>query len=208
MKKIRAWFATSSGRKLLNIAYSIGASIVIIGAMCKIIHVRGADYIFITGMIVEAIIFLLSAFDSETEIIVEESSTSRSSLLAESSETLYPSIGDTSARKQATLDAEQNIELFTETLKSLNESSLNLLKVYEDIADAQNMDETLNSVRYINDSLSRIKSHYDGVIRDSYMFKEEMSKLTHNIEALNNVYARLLQAMTSSNLNNNPTSPI
>lgn len=47
-----------------------------------------------------------------------------------------------------------------------------------------------------------MKNLYDGAIGDSYMFREESAKMTRHIEALNNVYARLLQAMTTNNNNN------
>lgn len=247
MKKLRAWFATPAGRQFFNIVYSLGASIVIIGAMCKIIHIKGADYIFITGMIVEAIIFFLSAFDtSYTEnspvtgtnsVIITANNNQATSSHSEPVPTVKRSSATINSTSSVTtvggsndsgvsgdrgniaacasnisdyaegaVNAAQNLDEFSKTLKSLNETSQTLLKAYKEIADTQNIGETLNSVRYINDSLARIKNYYDGAIGDSYMFKEEMAKMTRHIEALNNVYARLLQAMTNTPTNNPPAS--
>ncbi|MBQ7237733.1 MAG: gliding motility protein GldL [Bacteroidales bacterium] len=49
--------------KTFNYLYSIGASIVILGALFKLLHVTGADIMLILGMGTEAVIFFISAFD-------------------------------------------------------------------------------------------------------------------------------------------------
>ena len=43
--------------------YGIGASVVILGALFKILHLPGADYMLMAGMGTEAIIFFFSAFE-------------------------------------------------------------------------------------------------------------------------------------------------
>lgn len=130
---------------------------------------------------------------------------------------------------QSVSDTAQNLEEFSTTIQSLNEASQKLLKAYNQVtetngfvdnlttlnqnvsglndvfnAQLQTITEQMSAIRYINDSLSRMKNLYDGAIGDSYMFREESAKMTKHIEALNNVYARLLQAMTT---NNNPNQP-
>lgn len=317
MKSLRAWFASPAGKRFFNIFYSLGAAIVVLGAMCKIIHFPGANAIFITGMLIEVLVFALSAFDTSsydnTPVTVargitindsdeavqasNQSSGNQSTSVASgqsgsgggvvsggtgsggssvivvggsggstagSSASAVPNtgsvssgiggttsgtvvvgggtVGSSSGTGSATVgtgvagggysgsaniqqpiitsdenlgasakeysqnvsDAAQNLEEFSNTMQSLNEASQKILDTYKQIAETNNMAETMNTVRYINDSLLRIKNLYDGAIGDSYMFKEEMSKMTRHIEALNNVYARLLQAMTA---NNNPNIP-
>ena len=61
--KIRGFFSGEKGQRTFNYAYSIGASIVILGALFKLLHLPGADLILIIGMGTEATIFFLSAFD-------------------------------------------------------------------------------------------------------------------------------------------------
>ncbi len=65
MKKrnIRGFFVGERGQRLFNYAYSIGASVVIVGALFKLLHWPFADFILIVGMGTEAAIFFLSAFD-------------------------------------------------------------------------------------------------------------------------------------------------
>lgn len=318
MKKLKAWFASPAGKRFFNIFYSLGAAIVVIGAMFKVIHFPGANVVFMTGMIIEALVFALSAFDTSsydstpvtvasnvdvndsqsTNPIVgnEPKSNQGTNVISGSGNKYYngnantnnqanadlpsskqgqvngspsnittntgggsPSVivvgGGTTTKNvsgvddniasstksantiihtnnassgianldnsnshvinnihteeysQSVNDAAQNLEDFSKTIQSLNETSQTLLDTYKQMADAQNINETLNSVRYINDSLSRIKNLYDGAIGDSYMFKEEMSKMTRNIEALNQVYSRLLQAMTNNNSNSGHNPP-
>jgi gliding motility-associated protein GldL len=48
-------------RRFMSVAYGLGASIVIIGALFKITHIPGANEALFVGMITEAIIFALSA---------------------------------------------------------------------------------------------------------------------------------------------------
>ncbi len=48
-------------RRFMSVAYGLGASIVIIGALFKITHIRGANEALFIGMVTEAIIFALSA---------------------------------------------------------------------------------------------------------------------------------------------------
>lgn len=148
-----------------------------------------------------------------------------------SSSTGQPSAARTGSADygQSAANTAQNLEEFSTTINSLNEASQKLLKAYNQItetngfvdnlttlnqnvsglndvfnAQLQTITEQMSAIRYINDSLARMKNLYDGAIGDSYMFREESAKMTKHIEALNNVYARLLQAMTT---NNNPNQP-
>ena len=58
-------------KKFMNMAYGLGAAVVIIGALMKIIHkdlgpLTGNDLLTI-GLVTEALIFALSAFDTPEE---------------------------------------------------------------------------------------------------------------------------------------------
>ncbi len=57
------WWNSYSGRRIVSAAYSLGASIVILGAMFKILHLPMGNYMLGIGMSVESIIFALGIFD-------------------------------------------------------------------------------------------------------------------------------------------------
>ncbi len=61
--KFRQWYEKESTKRLVNIFYSVGASVVIIGALFKIMHWPGAGVVLTAGMLTEAFLFFLSVFD-------------------------------------------------------------------------------------------------------------------------------------------------
>ena len=63
LNAIQGWLHTKSGQTFLNLAYSWGASIVILGALFKLTHIAGADLMLFIGMGTEVFVFFLSGFD-------------------------------------------------------------------------------------------------------------------------------------------------
>ena len=53
----------SAGQRFFNFAYSIGAAIVIWGALFKILHLPGGSTLLCVGMGTEIAMFILTAFD-------------------------------------------------------------------------------------------------------------------------------------------------
>ena len=49
--------------RILNAGYGLGASVVILGALFKLLHWNYADQMLMIGMFTEAIIFAVSAFE-------------------------------------------------------------------------------------------------------------------------------------------------
>jgi uncharacterized protein YukE len=311
-ESIKHFISSRKGQIIFNYLYSWGAAVVIIGAMFKIIHLPFADYILMAGMITEAVVFFISAFDyisptpatetvSNAGVIIGSSVTGGTVVTPQMAAAVrtesvkgkvegsgpvvvvaggaggnisggsFSGSGTTSAGSggggnggnagvnqaastgtyssgasggantsaknitpeyaQSLNDTAQNLEEFSTTIQSLNEASQKLLGAYKHITETQGfvdnlatlnqnvsglndvfntqlqtITEQMSAIRYINDSLIRMKGLYDGAIGDSYMFREESAKMTKHIEALNNVYARLLQAMTTNNNNMNPTN--
>jgi len=58
------YLSSEAGRRVLNFCYSWGASVVILGAMAKIVHMPYANAILCVALVVEALVFLLAAFES------------------------------------------------------------------------------------------------------------------------------------------------
>lgn len=230
------WLSSYTGRRFLNMAYSWGAAVVILGAMFKILHISYGNILLMVGMIVEAMVFLISGFDNSSDDSYDSASGETEgktvTLVKESpqSNIFTPEYSE----KMAV--AAQNMGDFSKIMTSINEVSLSLLASYKQIADStevvlqdnssfagniknlntnvsglneiyesqlQSIEDQISTIKYINESLDRIKNLYDGTISDSTVFREETEKMTRQIEALNKVYARLLQAMTA---NNNPSS--
>jgi len=57
------WYESYEGKKVVGIVYSVGASVVIIGALFKILHWPGASQVLMVGMFTEAFLFVIGALD-------------------------------------------------------------------------------------------------------------------------------------------------
>ena len=58
-----AWWAKPSTKRAVGVVYSAGASVVIIGALFKILHWPGASYVLMVGMFTEAFLFAIGIAD-------------------------------------------------------------------------------------------------------------------------------------------------
>ena len=57
------WYESYEGKNVVNIVYPAGASVVIIGALFKILHWPGASQVLMIGMFTEAFLFLIGTLE-------------------------------------------------------------------------------------------------------------------------------------------------
>ena len=69
---IQKWLRTKRGQTFLNYAYSWGASVVIAGALFKLTHTEGADFMLWLGMGTEVIVFFLAGFEPQESMDAQE----------------------------------------------------------------------------------------------------------------------------------------
>lgn len=60
---MQRWMDTVPGQTFLHYAYNWGAAVVILGALFKLTHISGANFMLFLGMGTEVLVFFLSAFD-------------------------------------------------------------------------------------------------------------------------------------------------
>lgn len=60
---IERFLSGETGQRFFNFAYSIGAAVVILGALFKILHLQGGNEMLTIGMGTEVLMFVLTAFD-------------------------------------------------------------------------------------------------------------------------------------------------
>ncbi|GHT68864.1 hypothetical protein AGMMS50239_34740 [Bacteroidia bacterium] len=61
---VEKFLSGDSGKRFFQVFYSVGAAVVIIGALAKINHWPYGTFLLTTGMITEFFVFLISAFDT------------------------------------------------------------------------------------------------------------------------------------------------
>lgn len=58
------WYESYKGKRVTGIIYSVGAAVVIIGALFKILHWPGASAVLMIGMFTEAFLFTIGTLDA------------------------------------------------------------------------------------------------------------------------------------------------
>lgn len=65
--KLEMFLASRKGRRLLNVAYSWGAAVVILGALFKLTHLPFGNTMLFVGMITEFLVFFISGLEKPEE---------------------------------------------------------------------------------------------------------------------------------------------
>jgi len=208
---------SKSSKKLFNMAYGLGASIVILGALFKILHWElgplNGGILLAIGLITEAIIFAISAFEPVDDDLDWS--------------LVYPELaGGKSAKgkKEAPQDAEgllskkldemlKGAKIDSELMSSLGDSirsfegaakgmaptaeAMNSTKKYsEEMALAAAQMESLNSLYKVQvESTSRQAEVNEQVVENAAQLKAQMEHLATNLSSLNGVYGGMLTAM-------------
>lgn len=169
-----------STKKIINMVYGLGAAVVIIGALCKILHIDLIPGVITGGMvlgfglIVEACIFVVSAF----EPVDEEYDWSL----------VYPELaGGESRGNQLGFNQKVTVkEVETQTLKeSLSEKLDGILK--EAKVDADLMQSLAKSIRNFEGAAKEIAPVADAMA-STHKYGEELSLAAVHLESLNSLY--------------------
>jgi gliding motility-associated protein GldL len=204
-------------KKVMNFAYGMGAAVVIIGALFKLMHWPGASPMLIIGLGTEALIFGLSAFDPvDTELdwtlVYPELSGGEAQKKGAKSEEAKDAQGLLSQKldamlKEAKIDGElmaslgNSIKNFESAAKGISptvDSIASTQKYSEELTLAATQMQSLNSLYKVQlESASRNAQINDEVAENNLKLKDQMQSLTSNLSSLNNVYGGMLSAMSN-----------
>lgn len=214
---------SKSSKKLFNMAYGLGASIVIIGALFKILHWElgplNGGVLLAIGLITEAIIFAISAFepvdeDLDWSLVYPElaggASTKKKAVVKETEDAqglLSKKLDE--MLKDARIDADlmnsltTSIRSFEGATKSMapTAEAMNSTKKYsEEMALAASQMDSLNSLYKVQiESASRQTEANQAIAENAEQLKQQMQNLSTNLSSLNGVYGGMLSAMTHKN---------
>ena len=210
-----------SSKKLFNMAYGLGASIVILGALFKILHWElgplNGGLLLAVGLITEAIIFAISAFepvddDLDWSLVYPElaggMSTDKKKKEPEDAQGLLSKKLD-EMLKGAKIDSElmnslsDSIRSFEGAAKGMAptaEAMSSTKKYSEEMALAAAQMESLNSLYKVQvESTSRQAEVQERVAENAEQLKSQMQHLATNLSSLNGVYGGMLSAMSNKN---------
>ena len=202
-------------KKMFNMAYGLGAAVVILGALFKIAHYPGGTEMLTIGMIVEAAVFALSAFEPVDEdldwtnvypelaggdSLDKEEAQDSQGLLSQKLDAML---------QDANLDTEMIERLSTsissfagaaEGLKPATDSIAASNRYAEQLSVASIELESLNSMYIIQkENAERQAELNKETLENAERLKEQMESLATNLSSLNGVYGGMLSAMSNSN---------
>lgn len=183
---ISAFISSENGQRFFNFAYSIGAAIVIWGALFKILHLPGGNMLLSLGMGTEVLMFILTAFDRPPReykwenvfpalLDKEDEENSASDIIVTGSQASSgysrPSVSASQARRTAGIP--DNIDLSEEDSRSLSES--------------------ISKMAAAADQLSRMAE----LTSATQQYLDQMSAIAADMQQLHNVTSALNQVSTT-----------
>jgi gliding motility-associated protein GldL len=207
-------------KKTMNFCYGMGAAVVILGALFKITHIElgflTGNLMLTAGLIVEAMIFALSAFepvDNELDwsLVYPELAGGETKRRAASTGDDSDAQGLLSQKldsmlKEAKIDAElmsslgtsiKNFESIAKEIAPTAGALASTKKYNDELVLAASQMESLNSLYKIQlESASKNAQINNDVAEQSLKLKDQVQALSTNLSSLNNVYGGMLSAMS------------
>ena len=205
-------------KRVMNMAYGLGAAVVIIGALMKIIHkdlgpLTGSMLLTI-GLVTEALIFALSAFDAPDEELdwtkaypelAGGKATAKGKKETEGTPEGVLTKKLDSLLKEAKIDGAL-VSSLGDSIRNLNSTASEMggsagasQKYSEEMAKAAAQMESINSLYKAQlESASRQADINQESIENATKLKEQMESLASNLSSLNGVYGGMLSAMNKN----------
>ena len=203
-------------KKMMGFLYGMGAAVVIVGALFKLMHWPGAGPMLVIGLLTEAAIFALSAFEPvEHELdwsLVYPELAGGEAKPKDKKENPAEAQGLLSQKldnmlKEAKIDGElmaslgNSIKNFEGAAKSISptvDAMAGQKKYAEEMSTAAAQMEALNNLYKLQlDSASRNATANQEIADNAAKLKEQMQSMTSNIASLNAVYGGMLTAMSN-----------
>jgi len=208
---ISRFISSDSGQRFFNFAYSIGAAIVIWGALFKILHLPGGNTLLSIGMGTEVLMFILTAFDrppreyrwekvypvlehddedeGHEDVKAEPAVTGGTTVVISGG----TSVADSVVTKQSYGEHEP---------ESIAQPSSRLAGEMQSITDEmqqlRDLTHRLNEVSAtLLESYRSITENSDNISANSAGYVEQMQALNRNIQGLNTIYEIQLKSVSS-----------
>lgn len=214
------FFASKRFKTVMKFVYGWGGAIVIVGAMFKIQHWPGATIMLIGGLGVEAVIFILSAFeplheDPNWELVYPELALGHSDSLDHDA---LPApgrshghggggTGVTEHLDQMLTEAQIDVALLTRLGDGMRALGENAAQLQGASSAAAATDAYVSSLQAASDKVSNLSEAYERAsvsisgmtssTAEGESFGEQMQKVSKNLAALNNVYELQLKGSSS-----------
>lgn len=219
-ERFQDYLDTAKGRTLLNYLYSWGAAIVILGALFKLTHRSGADLMLFLGMGTEVLVFIISGFekpfipnqDDEDDYTESAPAIRGGNIIITQSQPIQPTTNNIQEQPAVTSIPVQGVEPNASSLNvdGVELVTANYLERVKDLTEkmericrqSEKMEQSAEELETLTRNLISINTFYQMQLRSASTQMDNMdraSEQTRNmvfqIEELNRVYARMVEAM-------------
>ena len=192
---------STSKKKFIQYSYAWGASVVIVGALFKILHLPGGNWVIGIGLGVEALLFFISAFEDDADVlnVKDQNMGERIEEMfqkAKIDQKLINNFSDSinsfadSSKKLGKLSiglVGENLEQYVGEIRKSVELTQNLNQIYESQLSSMNIQE-----KFRND----IQASFSKVLEETSVLKDEIKQFKENVTLLNNTYKGVINAMS------------
>ena len=204
--RIEEFLHSDNGQRFFNIAYSVGAAIVIWGALFKILHLPGGNTLLCVGMGTEIAMFILTAFDRPPkepnweEIVPALSGKSPEEV--QSLTIVDDSEGGTSSNSGSMPGGIIQVGGFPTATGTLNGEGVaamagDLNAAAEELSKATDLAEATNRFVDAIEGISKQMSElHEAMASGSNGYAERMADLNRNLTGLNTIYEIQLRSMS------------
>ena len=224
-KGIGAWISSTKGQRFFNFAYSIGAAVVIWGALFKILHLPGGNMLLSVGMGTEVLMFVLTAFDrppreynwekvypeldrkdddddEKSQALAPEDEGSEDAHATETHAASVVYVGPHPGAQPATDVAPQPAVAQQQAPADVASATQAYIEqmaaTTAQMQQLQQSTEALNKVSEILlESYRAITENSENITRSSQGYVQQMGDLSHNIQGLNTIYEIQLRSISS-----------
>ena len=174
--------------KIINVVISLGAAIVILGALTKLINLPGADWLLIAGLTTEAGIFVIYAFLPPPDMGTPSAGAAGATDAVVAS--MEAAKLDEAAFKKLSASFEKlnDTAMYLGDLSEMAKSSKDFTANTKDAAIA--LGTVKDSVANVANNLGSFASASDGVKN----LNDQFVTMTKTMEAMNNYYGKLSEA--------------
>lgn len=205
---------SKASKKLMNMVYGLGAAVVILGALFKIMHWPFGNEMLIVGLITEALVFTVSAFepvDDELDWSLvypelaggqkkdKKQDTTPEGLLSKKLDDMLKEARVDSSLMSSLGESIRNFEGAAKNISPTVDAIQGTKKYSEEMASAASHLESLNSLYKVQLESSAKQAEANAQIAENAeKLKEQMTSLASNLSSLNGVYGGMLTAMNRS----------
>lgn len=176
------WYESYQGKKVTGMVYSLGASVVIIGALFKILHWPGANITLMIGMFTEAFLFGIGILDKPHQDFHWDN--------------VFPQLLGYGTDPELLKEAEKRPR---PTLLNANDMSLSTMDASAQMKNIESIANTTAALKAKMDAAAVAVDQYAtemaGAAKSAAEAEKASKKLAEQISDLNKIYGNMLSAL-------------